>query len=91
MDWKLFAATFGAIFLAELGDKTQFAAIAAAAGARSLWEVWLAVVLALALAGTLGVVFGRLLAAFVNPDVMRYLAGGLFVGIGIWILWRGVG
>ena len=47
MDWKLFAATFAGIFLAELGDKTQFVAIAAGASAKTMLEVWFAVVLKL--------------------------------------------
>ncbi len=55
MDWKPFITTFATIFLAELGDKTQFAAVAAAAKSESTWEVLLAVVLALSVAGTVGV------------------------------------
>jgi putative Ca2+/H+ antiporter (TMEM165/GDT1 family) len=86
MDWKVFLATFTTIFLAEVGNKTHFAAIAASAQARSRLEVWLGVVLALALAGTLGVLGGKILAAFVNPAVMKYVSGGLFVAVGLWIL-----
>ncbi len=86
MDWKLFSATFITIFVAELGDKTQFAAVAASSRASSIVPVWLAVVLALALAGTMGVWGGRLIAQFLNPDHMKWISGSLFIAIGIWTL-----
>jgi putative Ca2+/H+ antiporter (TMEM165/GDT1 family) len=86
MDWKIFTATFGTIFLAELGDKTQFAAIAASAQSKSTWEILAAVILALALAGGLGVLAGKLLAQFIDPNVMRWISGALFIGMGVWIL-----
>jgi len=91
MDWKLFGATFAAVFIAELGDKTQFVAIAAGAGAQRMLEIWLAVVLALALAGTLGVVAGRALGAVLDPNVMRYISAVMFFGVGIWVLLSGRG
>lgn len=88
MDWKLFSATFITIFVAELGDKTQFAAVAASSRATSVFPVWLAVVLALALAGSLGVWGGKLLSQFLNPDHMKWISGGLFIAIGIWTLMK---
>ncbi|SME97751.1 TMEM165/GDT1 family protein [Pseudobacteriovorax antillogorgiicola] len=86
MDWKVFLTTFGAIFIAELGDKTQFAAIAASAGSSSKLSVLLGVVLGLALAGTLGVIAGSLLGEFIKPSVMKWLSGSLFIVVGVWIL-----
>lgn len=86
MDWKLFSTTFITIFLAELGDKTQFAAVAASAGATSKLSVLAGVVLALALAGTLGVAAGSLIGSFLDPSLMRWVSGGLFVAVGLWIL-----
>ncbi|MCC7443087.1 MAG: TMEM165/GDT1 family protein [Bdellovibrionales bacterium] len=86
MDWKLFATTFATIFLAELGDKTQFAAVAASARSQRLLEVLLAVVIALALAGALGVLAGKVLAQFLDPRVMRWVSGGMFIAIGLWTL-----
>ncbi|MCC7402789.1 MAG: TMEM165/GDT1 family protein [Bdellovibrionales bacterium] len=86
MDWKVFATTFVTIFIAEMGDKTQFAALAASAGSRSTLSVLLAVVLALSLAGFLGVVAGRYLGALVDPRYVKWVSGSLFIAVGIWIL-----
>lgn len=86
MNWPLFFTTFVTIFLAELGDKTQFAAIAASSEAESTKEVLIAVVLALGLAGAIGVLLGKVLAQFINPEVMRYVSGSLFIVVGLWVI-----
>ncbi len=88
MDWKLFASTFLTIFVAEIGDKTQFAALAVASQAKSIIPVWLGVVLGLAVAGTLGVVFGKYLSTYINPNIMRYMASAAFFIMGTLILLR---
>ncbi|MCB0366932.1 MAG: TMEM165/GDT1 family protein [Bdellovibrionaceae bacterium] len=86
MDWKVFATTFATIFLAEMGDKTQFAALAASAGSRSTLSVLLAVVLALSLAGVLGVIAGKYLGTLLDPRAIKWVSGSLFIAVGVWIL-----
>jgi len=86
MEWKIFASTFITIFLAEMGDKTQFAALAASSQTKSTLTVMVAVVSALSLAGVLGVLFGRYLGELLNPQTMRYVSGVLFLLVGIWVL-----
>jgi putative Ca2+/H+ antiporter (TMEM165/GDT1 family) len=86
VDWKIFASTFITIFLAEMGDKTQFAALAASSQTKSTMTVLLAVVLALGLAGVLGVLFGKFLGNLLSPQMMRYMSGALFILVGIWVL-----
>ena len=86
MDWKVFATTFGTIFIAELGDKTQFAAMAASAGTSSKMTVLVAVVSALALSGVIAVAAGGVLGEFLSPEVMKWVSGGLFIGVGIWTI-----
>ena len=88
MDWSIFSATFVTIFLAEIGDKTQFAAMAAASQTKSTTSVLLGTVMALAIAGSLGVVAGSLLGKFINPEKMRYVSGTAFVIMGLWILFK---
>ena len=78
--------TFGTIFLAELGDKTQFAAMAAAAGSTKKLSVLFGVISALVLAGILGVIAGAVLGEFIKPSTMKWVSGSLFIGFGIWII-----
>ena len=86
MDWKIFTSTFIMIFLAEMGDKTQFAALAASAGSKSTFSVGLAVVLALSLAGILGVIAGKLVGSILDPKYIKWISGTIFISVGAWIL-----
>ena len=84
MDLKLFLVTFGAIFLAELGDKTQLATMSFAAGNRhALWLVFAASALALVATSAIGVLAGSALAKAVSPKHIKIGAGVLFILIGL--------
>jgi Ca2+/H+ antiporter, TMEM165/GDT1 family len=89
MDWKLFAATFTTIFVAELGDKTQLAAFGAAAMSQGgRWTVFAGSAAALVATSALAVAAGASLGKAV-PLVWLERAGGvLFVGLGVWTLWK---
>jgi rubrerythrin len=87
MNLKLFASTFVLIFLAELGDKTQLAAMArAAAGGHAKWTVFLGASAALVLATLIAVLFGAALTRVVPESYIKIAAGILFIGFGIAIL-----
>jgi putative Ca2+/H+ antiporter (TMEM165/GDT1 family) len=60
MDWRVTLTTFGIIFLAELGDKTQIAAMTMAAQKKRPWEVFLGASVALVAVSAIGVVIGAL-------------------------------
>lgn len=85
MDWKLFAATFVSIFIAEIGDKTQLATMAFSAESRRPWLVFAAASLALVTAVGAGVAVGGLLSRWVPEAWIRRGAAALFVAIGIWM------
>jgi putative Ca2+/H+ antiporter (TMEM165/GDT1 family) len=59
MDWNLLGLSFITVFLAELGDKSQLAAIALSGSAKSTKAVFLGSVTALVLASLIGVVIGE--------------------------------
>lgn len=86
MDWNLFWVTFGAIFLAELGDKTQLGVLSFSATSKSPITVFIAASIALLAATFMGVLAGTLLAKFINPKALRISGGFLFIAIGLWMI-----
>ena len=88
MQKSVFWATFVTIFIAELGDKTQLAAMAATAKSGEFWTVFLAASLALIAATFLGVLVGGYLFKVVPPQLVKYFAGGAFIAVGLWMIWH---
>lgn len=89
MDWKVFATIFGAVFIAELGDKTQLATMLFAADREvSKYTVFIAASAALVVASAIGVLAGSLLSEYVNEKYLHYVAGIGFIGIGIYTLYN---
>jgi putative Ca2+/H+ antiporter (TMEM165/GDT1 family) len=88
MDWKVFFATFGAVFLAELGDKTQLAGLNLTAKSRMPLLVFLGSVSAYAVVTLITVLLGDTLSKFINLEYIRYGAAFLFIIIGILILFN---
>jgi putative Ca2+/H+ antiporter (TMEM165/GDT1 family) len=87
MDLRLFATVFGTIFVAELGDKTQLATLLYASDAsHPKLTIFAAAAAALVLTSALGVLAGSLVAEYVNPKVVRWVAGLGFIGVGLWVL-----
>lgn len=90
MDWKLFASTFAAIFVAELGDKTQLATLSLAAGGKSRWIVFAGSALALVATSAIAVLGGEVVARFIPPHWIKRIAGVVFIGMGaLFLLGKG--
>ena len=86
MDWRLMLTTFGIIFLAEMGDKTQIAAMTMAAEKKRPWEVFIGTSLALVVVSAIGVVVGTALSQYLPLVWIKRGAGAAFVVIGALIL-----
>jgi putative Ca2+/H+ antiporter (TMEM165/GDT1 family) len=87
MDWKLVATTFAAVFVAELGDKTQLATLSFATAGTSRLSVFVGAALALVATSAIAVIAGEALSRWISPRVLQRAAGVLFVVIGGWVLW----
>lgn len=86
MDPRLFLSTFFAVFLAEMGDKTQLATMSLAAEGSSRWTVFAASALALVAASALAVLAGEAITRVVSPIWIKRGAGLLFVILGLLML-----
>ena len=87
MDTKILLTVFIAVFIAELGDKTQLATMLFAADKEvSKWTVFLGASLALIIASGIGVLAGGVVSQYVSEKYLHYIAGIGFFVIGIWTL-----
>jgi len=86
VDIKTLLTTFSLIFLAELGDKTQFAALCLAADSKSRLAVFLGASLALVTSAFLAVLLGAFLARCFPPYVIKTVAVILFIVMGVVML-----
>lgn len=89
MDWKIFATIFVAVFIAELGDKTQLATVLFASDKEvSKYTVFIAASFALIVATAIGVLAGSFLSTYINEKYLHYIAGAGFIAIGIYTLYH---
>ncbi len=86
-EWGAFFITFGTVFIAELGDKTQLATMNFAAKGHSFMSVFLGSALALVVASFIGTAVGGVLFRYVSPEVVSKGAGALFIVLGVLVLW----
>jgi putative Ca2+/H+ antiporter (TMEM165/GDT1 family) len=88
MDWKIFVTVFAAVFIAELGDKTQLATMLFASDKEvGKYTVFVAASAALIVATALGVLAGSLLSEYINEKYLHYIAGIGFIIIGAYTLY----
>lgn len=87
MDWQLFGLSFITVFLAEIGDKSQLAAIALGSSAKSPQAVLLGSIVALVLASFLGVMAGGSLAQFLPAKILKAIAAIGFAILALKLIW----
>lgn len=87
MDWNLLSLSFVTVFISELGDKSQLAAIALSGNARSLRAVFLGAVSALLLTSFLGVWIGDSTAQLLPLRWVKAIAAIVFALMAVRLLW----
>ena len=86
MDLRVMLTTFGIIFLAEMGDKTQLAAMTLSAQTKRPWAVFIGASLALAAVSAIGVLVGGVIGEYVPLIWIKRVAATAFIVIGVLML-----
>ncbi len=87
MDLQLLGLTFITVFLSELGDKSQVAAIALSGSTKSPRPIFFGTAAALLLASFLGVMVGEGVAEVLPTRLVKIAAAIGFAILGIRLLW----
>ena len=86
MDLKLVGSTFVAVFLAELGDKTQLATFSLAAGGNSRLSIFIGSAAALIATSAIAVLAGEAVARAIPAHWLKRGAAVAMLAIGAWML-----
>jgi len=87
MDLSALTLSAGVVALAEMGDKTQLLSLMLAARYPKQALAIIAGILIATIANhACAALLGHWLATLVSPDVMRWILGLSFLGIGLWLL-----
>ncbi len=86
MDWKLLGVSFLTVFLAEIGDKSQVAAIALGGSSAHPRSVFAGTVAALIFASFLGILAGEGVAQIFPTRIVKAIAALGFLVMGIRLL-----
>lgn len=90
MDWKLLATTFGMVFLAELGDKTQLATFCLSADCNPKLPIFLGSAGALVTSSLIAVLLGDAINRLVPAIYIKLGAGAFFIIVGVLTLWSAI-
>jgi putative Ca2+/H+ antiporter (TMEM165/GDT1 family) len=88
MDWQLLGLSFSLVFLSELGDKSQLAAITLGGNARSPRVAFLGIASGLVFTSFLGVLLGNGVSQFLPTPILKAIAAMGFAFMGLWLLWQ---
>lgn len=88
MPFETLLSSVGLILITELGDKTMLTAMCLSARYRRPWVVLASTMIALAISSFIAVIVGVMLSATLPIDLIVYVSGILFVGLGIYSIAR---
>ncbi len=91
MPLQVLLSSVGLVFVTEFGDKTMLTAMCFSAQYRRPWIVLLATMIALTIATFIAVIVGIILSTAIPVDMLVYVSGFLFLGLGIYTLARSNG
>lgn len=77
-----FFTVFVAFLLAEIGDKTQFAAVALAVKFNAPFEVWAGAIAGMFAANGIGILVGNRVRAYLPQKIVKRIVAGLFFVFG---------
>jgi Ca2+/H+ antiporter, TMEM165/GDT1 family len=87
MDVSALTLSAGVVALAEMGDKTQLLSLMLAARyPRQALAIIAGILIATIANHACAALLGHWLMTLVSPDVMRWILGASFLGIGLWLL-----